>query len=152
MNAQPCTCTHPAAVHTDLSGCLESSQDGQWCPCTKYVPEGAPTREEGRAEGRALRDQGTSIAGSGAPALVAEVWKAKARDCIANMATEGRTFSADDVTECVGPPPVPAMLGAVFLAASRRKVIQPEGYVTASRPSAHGRPQRTWTGAQDGLR
>ena len=28
------------------------------------------------------------------------------------------------------------------------------GYVTASRPSSHGRPQRTWTGAQaqDGLR
>lgn len=157
MTIQTCEeCGHPEPEHTDLSGCLVESA-GEWCPCSAYVEEPTPAQEAQAvvrdvAEGRRRRDHGATIAGSGEPALVSEVWKAKAREAVAQMAKEGWTFSADDLVDRVGLPPVPAMLGGVFLAASRRHLIQPVGWVTASRPSAHGRPQRTWTGAQDGLR
>lgn len=146
MTATLCTCNHLADNHTALSGCLEEV-DGTWCPCADYKP--APTsRQEGLAEGRALRDAGTEAAGSGTPAALASAWRAKAAEAMTTLARSGEEFSADDLVAIAGEPPVPNMLGGVFMSAARRDLINAVGFTTASRPSAHARVQRTWKGAR----
>lgn len=146
MTATLCTCNHLADNHTALSGCLEEV-GGAWCACSEFTA--APSsREEGRAEGRALRDAGTEVAGSGAPAALASAWRTKAAEAMTTLARSGEEFSADDLVAIAGEPPVPNMLGGVFMSAARRDLINAVGFTTASRPSAHARVQRTWKGAK----
>lgn len=97
-------------------------------------------------EGRALRDDGASHAGDGAPAALTSGWRVKADECIDRLAKDGREFSADDLVAEVGEPPVPNMLGGVFLSASKRGMIRTVGYRQGQRPSAHARVQRVWAG------
>ena len=141
-------CRHPEAQHTTLSGCLAQPEDEgrEFCPCAQFVPEEAPVAD--LAEGRRRRDEGTEAAGSGIAGALASAWRVKAAQAMASLAASGEEFSADDLVAIAGEPPVPNMLGAVFLAASRADQINAVGFTQAARPSARARVQRTWRGAR----
>jgi hypothetical protein len=138
-------CGH-AAKHTDLVGCLSTDTPEGYCDCTTFVPERAAAERRDLSEGRALRDQGTAVAGDDAPAVLVSDWKAKAAEAMETLIQGGTEFSADDLVAIAGEPPVPNMLGGLFLGASRGNRIQPVGFTQSARPSAHARVQRTWKG------
>lgn len=144
------TCHHPAEEHTATAGCVAQDAAGVWCVCQSFVAPAAPAapvdvQRAGLAEGRRLRDEGAERAGDGTAGVLASAWREKAREALERLAaTASDPFSADDLVELVGEPPVPNMLGALFLSASRRDVIQPVGFTVSRRPSAHARAQRTW--------
>jgi hypothetical protein len=149
----PCeTCGHAAADHSDLVGCTVEDGTG-YCTCETY--KGAPRRVtypspnvlNGLAEGRQARDEGAALAGTGSPGVLADEWRRKADDALDALAKSGETFSADDLVERVGMPPVPNMLGGVFLAARRANRIEAVGFAQATRAASHARVQRTWKGS-----
>lgn len=152
---RPCpTCKHAANEHSDLAGCLFS--DGPtYCDCTagpSLIPEAtsAPqpaSRAQTLAAGRAARDEGADAAGSGLPGHVESEWRTKAADALATLAKTGVAFTADNVVDVAGMPPVPNMLGGLFLGASRRGEIVAVGYAQGTRAASHARVQRMWTGA-----
>lgn len=150
-----CNCGHTHAMHTSLAGCLDAADRG-WCDCNAYVPatpdisEPTPTRTETLAQGRAARDEGIAQAGTGAPGVLVEAWRAKAQEALEDMAEKGLTFSADDVVAEAGLPPVPNMMGGLFVAAWRAGVIVPAGFSQATRAASHARVQRLWR-APDGI-
>ena len=94
--------------------------------------------------GETLRDNGVTAAGSTNPQ--APAWRADAEAAIEVLAQTRTVFSADNLVAIVGPPPIPNMLGAVFLSASRAGLIVCTGFRPAQRPTAHARMQRTWIG------
>jgi len=95
--------------------------------------------------GRDLRDVGAAAAGINSP--LAEHWRSRATDWLLVLAGwEDHVFSSDDLVEIVGTPPVPNMLGALFLGARRAGLIDPVGYTQSTRPAAHARTIRTWKG------
>jgi len=55
-------------------------------------------------------------------------------------------FTADDVTNIMGGPPNRFILGAVFSAMLKRKVIEKVGWTNSERISSHGRVLRTYRG------
>ena len=77
-------------------------------------------------------------------------WKGWAIECIEILAESDRVFSAEDVRAVVGSPPDghENVMGAVFLAMSRRGVIEGTGYIIASRPSLHSHPITMWRGSK----
>lgn len=94
--------------------------------------------------GESLRDNGTTAAGS--TTAGADEWRSDADAALEVLAAGGKDFSADDLVLYAGPPPHPNMLGAVFLAASRRHLIYCTGITKGQRASAHARMQRLWRG------
>lgn len=145
MNATLClNCRHAADSHTDTVGCLVATSSTSYCTCTKFVQ---PNVTDGLAVGRTLRDEGAARAGDGAPGVLAADWRTKASEALFALATSGGVFSADDVVERAGMPPVPNMLGGLFLGARKANVIEAVGFAQSTRPAAHARMQRTWKGS-----
>lgn len=114
-------------------------------PASPPPPQTGPTLFD-VDEGRARRDDGVDHAGDGAPAALTAGWRVLADEAIGDLARTGREFSADNLVLRVGEPPVPNMLGGVFLAAAKRGLIRGVGYRPGTRPAAHARVQRVWVG------
>lgn len=95
-------------------------------------------------EGRRLRDQGVRTAEHGLDTR----WRVAAEAVIAQLAATRQPFTSDHVTARVGPALGSATggMGAVIRGAATRGLIRAAGYVTSSRPEAHGRPIRQWVG------
>jgi hypothetical protein len=156
MNITCNLCTHPAADHSDLAGCL-FSEGTTYCDCRETQAQIAmqtarneplsAQRAAGRAEGRRRRDVGAEAAGSAAPGALVTAWRVDAAKAMNDLIASGVVFSADDLVDRVGMPPVANMVGAQFVGASTAKRIVAVGYVAASRPESHGRIQRTWQAA-----
>lgn len=153
---RPCpTCRHAANEHSDLAGCLFS--DGTtYCDCTmgpSIIPDEptsapqTPSRAQTLAAGRAARDEGADAAGSGLPGHIETEWRTKAAEALTALAKTGVAFTADNVVDVAGMPPVPNMLGGLFIGASRRGEIVPVGYAQGTRAASHARVQRMWAGA-----
>jgi len=150
MSAMPCNlCTHPAFDHSALAGCLADH-----CDCTEtpgdiamqtaaQATQSAP-EPSGLAEGRRRRDAGAEAAGSAAPGALVTSWRVDAAKALTALIDGGHPFTADDLVERVGMPPVANMLGGTFIGASKAKRIKPVGYAQATRPESHARIQRIW--------
>jgi hypothetical protein len=95
--------------------------------------------------------------------VAASAWRDKAKTTMDALIASELEFSADDLVNGMasgvppaprhaiagaGEPPVPNMLGALFLATARRNQIRPVGFTQSTRPSAHARVQRTWRGVE----
>lgn len=146
-------CQHDAR-HSGLVGCLESGCDCDLGPeqiatlLEASEDQRDLTQKEGLTEGRARRDVGAAAAGDAAPAVLVSAWRADADQALDDLVEGGQEFSADDLVAIAGEPPVPNMLGGLFLGAARRGEIHAVGFRQATRPSAHARVQRTWKGAE----
>lgn len=142
MPKSPCPCGHLSTDHSDLAGCLADE-----CLCIN-TPEQVTilNRPQGLAEGKRLADQGAALAGTGAPGVLASDWRTKAEARLAALIASGSEFSADDLVETVGMPPVANMVGALFRQAAQADRIRAVGFTQSSRPAAHARVQRTWKG------
>lgn len=93
--------------------------------------------------GAARRDAGAELAED----AVHTSWRLAAEAAITDLARAG-DFTSDDLHTLVGPPPGHASaVGAVILAAARRKEIVPVGFQITSRPEGHARPVRVWRAA-----
>lgn len=101
------------------------------------TPTGTQLRDEGVA--RIMQTEWES----------AQRWKGWAMECISILADSGRTFTSEDVRVVVGDPPAGKhnLMGAVFLTASRRRLIIKTGFTKAKRPSLHASDLATWVGA-----
>ncbi|MFF5791090.1 hypothetical protein ACFY5D_03480 [Paeniglutamicibacter sp. NPDC012692] len=73
-------------------------------------------------------------------------WREDATDLIERWAAEGRRFTADDLREAMRPAPTPNMIGSVFLAASRRRLIEKVADNQSRTKSRNGGHQYTWVG------
>jgi hypothetical protein len=95
--------------------------------------------------GQVLRDVGAARADRAQP----DEWKAAVDRQIARLARSGQPFTADDVSAVVGDSPTGSQgaMGARFMAASRRKVIERVGFVPSGRASVHAHPVSQWKGA-----
>ena len=136
-------CGHPTRDHAPFC-----TWDG--CHCRGGELDGQLSLDDafaGLTEGRRRRDEGTAIAGTGAPAFLVSAWQDAAERALATLIRRGDVFSADDLVELAGEPPVPNMLGGLFIAARRQERIRPVGYRQGCRPAAHARVQRVWTAA-----
>jgi hypothetical protein len=72
-------------------------------------------------------------------------WAEEARYAIEHSYKPGERFTADDLRGPAGDPPAHGdALGAVLRNAYKAKLIRPVGYVTSTRPDAHGRVIREW--------
>lgn len=111
-----------------------------------------PTLVDVLEDGRRARDQGAAAADHAA----SFVWRAAVDDAIARLAATGEPFTAEGVRAALTPgdrgvaDAHPNALGARFLAAVNRGVIEGHGYTTASRKAAHGRTLRVWRGVRHG--
>lgn len=159
MTTHPATichkCGHAALDHSDFAGCLAENADARpesegpfyYCPCQMTPASIQATSPFDPAEGGRRRDEGTARAGTGAPASLVAYWQAKADQAMGELIGMGVPFTADDLVERAGMPPVPNMVGGLFHGAHRGKRIQAVGYATGKRPESHARVQRTWLGA-----
>jgi len=95
-------------------------------------------------QGPALRDAGTnSVLDKN------QEWALRAERFLHLLAVSGWDFTAEDVTEEIGAPPHPNLMGAVFLRASKAGYIVPTGRVVrASRDARHASMLRVWRGKQ----
>lgn len=102
----------------------------------------ALVQREGRRRGEKLRDTGSATADE-----VSSEWERDAVDAvIRHLALEGREFSANDVRLLTPELKSPRMVGARFLAASKRGVIRKTGYTTSTDPGSHAANMATWVG------
>lgn len=94
-------------------------------------------------DGEALRDE--------ALAQVEEAsddWSRSVIDqAITATALQGRPFSANDVRPLLPPGIRPALVGARFLAASKRGQIRKVGWVASTDPGTHAHPVAQWVAA-----
>lgn len=157
-----CTCDHAPDDHSSLAGCLASSGES-YCTCTagpvavtlkaEAIAQEAATapvhasRAQTLTEGRRRRDEGAQAAGSGLPGHVESEWRRKADTALADLIASGLQFTADDLTEKVGMPPKPNMLGGVFVGARQSGQIKAVGYAQATRAASHARVVRVWVAA-----
>lgn len=97
-------------------------------------------------DARQQRDAGASLADDNAGPW----WRSTADQAIAAMAAIGRPFTADDLVDSTGLPEAvsPRAMGARFLTAARRGVIEPVGYTRSRRRSARCAAVRVWRGVQ----
>jgi hypothetical protein len=73
-------------------------------------------------------------------------WADRAADVLREFAASGEEFDAEDIRAVVGDPDSPGAMGAVFLQASRAKLIEPVGISRSTRIERHGGWARTWRG------
>lgn len=75
-------------------------------------------------------------------------WRVACDEAIRRLAEAGDLFTAEDVRALVGHPVAASAnaMGPRFMAAARRGLIEPAGWVTAGRVEAHGRALRQWRG------
>lgn len=76
-------------------------------------------------------------------------WTEDAATLIESWASEGRRFNADDLREAMRPAPHPNMVGTVFQAASRRRLIEKVADNTSRTKSRNGGHQYTWVGVPE---
>lgn|GEM_PF-4133388 len=77
------------------------------------------------------------------------LWRMAARDRMKELAESGTSFTADDITDVCGLPPVtgsPNAVGGLFIVASRAGLIEAVGVSRSRRPSRHAGLQRCWKG------
>lgn len=143
----PCvTCGHDS-LHGEVSGCVsmrtDPSKTGKWCDCTQYVP----TRNQvaGLRAGRAAAAEGMAAAADGfAMTHDTTAWRPRAQARLDELIAKRADFTAEDVTDVVGPAPSPNAIGSLFRGARDRMEVG--GFTVASRPEARGRALRVWTG------
>jgi hypothetical protein len=95
--------------------------------------------------GAALRDRGIEqleLAGLFDP------WPSMADRAIDELAARGQSFDADTVREWVGDPSRPAQMGAAFLRAARRDLIERVGFRPADRSERRGAYVAVWRGTR----
>jgi hypothetical protein len=94
-------------------------------------------------EGRALRDRGIGLVEAASDEASREAIDQAIRDMIAR----GRPFSANDIRPLLPLGIRPALVGARFLAASKRKQIRKVGWITSTDPRTHAHPIAVWEAA-----
>lgn len=94
--------------------------------------DGAALRDEGMARVEAASDDGQ---------------RSVIDQALAAVAARGRTFSANDVRPLLPPGIRPALVGARFMAASRRGEIRKVGWVASTDPGTHAHPVAQWVAA-----
>lgn len=93
--------------------------------------------------GQALRDEGIALAEQ-----ASDDWERAVIDqAIREVAARGRAFSANDVRPLLPPGVRPALVGARFMAASRRKDIRKVSWVASDDPGTHAHPIALWVGS-----
>jgi len=93
-------------------------------------------------EARVARDDSIALVED-----AAETWQRDAVDrLIRGFAATGDPFSANAVRPLLPDGIRPALLGARFLAASRRGVIRKVGYVPSTDRATHAHPVALWVG------
>lgn len=90
--------------------------------------------------GAALRD-----AGMAATEQASDDWSRAVIDqALATFAAAGRPFSANDLRPLLPPGIRPALVGARFMAASKRREIVKVGWVASTDPGTHAHPVGLW--------
>jgi hypothetical protein len=74
-------------------------------------------------------------------------WQDAADEALEELAANGKPFTASDLRRVVGDPPNSACVGAVFLRASRARLIRCIGVQASSRVQRHAGLERIWEGA-----
>lgn len=93
--------------------------------------------------GQALRDEALQQVED-----ASDEWQRAVVDqAIAAAARTGRQFSANDVRPLLPAGVRPALVGARFMAASRRRAIVKVGWVPSTDPGTHAHPVALWQGA-----
>lgn len=93
--------------------------------------------------GQALRDKGIARVECAAD----DQDRAVIDQAIRVVADRGRPFSANDVRPLLPPGIRPALIGARFLAASKRRQIRKLGWVPSTDPGTHAHPVALWEAA-----
>lgn len=78
----------------------------------------------------------------------ADEWRRRADRVLAELASSGRTFTAEDIRHRAGDPSSPGALGALLLGASRAGMIRLEGITRSTRLQRHAGLVRVWVGSQ----
>jgi hypothetical protein len=73
-------------------------------------------------------------------------WQDRADAALEELAASGGSFTASDLRRIVGDPPNSACVGAVFLRASRARLIRCIGVQASSRVQRHAGLERIWEG------
>src|SRR5262249_32625782 len=94
--------------------------------------------------GEELRDHGLEQAGSGQPVSVTVSWEQQARYAILRLCLADANWSAEEVRQIAGDPPVPNMMGAAIRMAYLEGLIAPTGFDIATRPSRRASVLRLW--------
>lgn len=103
----------------------------------------AESTESPELDGRYLRDVGAERAGLS----VHTFWRLAAEKHIGRLAESGDEFTSDQLHQAVGAPPGHASsVGALFLTAAKRDLIEAVGYRRSARPEAHARIVTVWRG------
>lgn len=96
---------------------------------TEQLELGQELRDEGIARVEAAADDGQ---------------RSVIDQALAAVAARGQTFSANDVRPLLPPGIRPALVGARFMAASRRGEIRKVGWVASTDPGTHAHPVALW--------
>lgn len=94
--------------------------------------------------GQALRDEGVARV----EAASDDQDRAVIDQAIRAVAERGEPFSANDVRPLLPPGIRPALVGARFLAASKRRQIVKVGWVPSTDPGTHAHPVALWVAAE----
>lgn len=76
-------------------------------------------------------------------------YRTAVENAIAWLAEDGQEFSSDTVRAMAGDPPRGVstnLVGALFIAASKARVIRPVGWTTSARVVGHANAVRLWVG------
>lgn len=93
--------------------------------------------------GQHLRDEGMAAVEEASD----DMSRATIDQALREVALRGRPFSANDVRPLLPPGTRPALVGARFMAASRRKEIRKVGWVASTDPGTHAHPIAQWVAA-----
>lgn len=105
--------------------------------------EARPAADTQLELGQALRDEGIARV----EAAAADWERAVIDRIIREVAARGRPFSANDCRPLLPPGVRPALIGARFLAASKRRQIRKLGWVPSTDPGTHAHPVALWESA-----
>lgn len=90
--------------------------------------------------GQHLRDEGMAAVEEASD----DMSRATIDQALREVAKRGRPFSANDVRPLLPPGIRPALVGARFMAASRRREIRKVGWVASTDPGTHAHPVALW--------
>lgn len=109
-----------------------AGREGEARPAAEQLELGQTLRDEGmaRVEG-ASDDQDRAVIDQ----------------AIRVVAARGQAFSANDVRPLLPPGIRPALVGARFMAASRRREIRKLGWIPSTDPGTHAHPIALWAAA-----
>ena len=93
--------------------------------------------------GQELRDEGVARVEAAAD----DGQRSVIDHALAAVAARGVAFSANDVRPLLPPGIRPALIGARFLAASKRGQIRKVGWVASTDPGTHAHPVAQWVAA-----